>query len=111
MESENGSMNPPGERENPVEGESAASGSENETYSWPVKPRPQFVAKAGDMLEIGGMLYQEAESLLRAGQKKRLRLRLGHKTLAEVPLATGAAAVLATVMVALAISRLTIEIE
>jgi hypothetical protein len=71
----------------------------------------RFPARSGDLLEIGVMLLQEAEDLLKGSRKKRIKFRLGNKTLAEVPLTTGALGVLATVMLGVALTRLTIDVE
>jgi hypothetical protein len=74
-------------------------------------PTARLVANSGDLMEIGMMLYQEAETILKTGRKKKLRIRLGRKSIAELPLATGAFAVLAAAMAAVALTRLTVDVE
>jgi len=92
-------------------GESASAGATSTLP--PPAPRSglQLTAKPADFVEVGSMLFQEAESLLRSSRKQRLRIRLGRKTLAEMPLTTGAAGVFCLAMLAVALSRLTVELE
>ena len=71
----------------------------------------KLVANTGDMVEIGSMLFQEAEAIMRSGQKKRLKVRLGRRTIAEMPLTTGAVGVMIAAMAAVALSRLSVEVE
>ena len=89
--------------------------AEHETSAYlPVpipKPAPRFTATPNDLMEIGATLFQEAEDRLQGSRKRHLRVRLGNKTLAEIPLATGAIGVLAAAMVAVALTRLTIDFE
>jgi hypothetical protein len=90
---------------------SSTSGSTT-TLPVPVpQPRARITANSSDMIEVGAMLFQEAEQLLRTGQKRRIRVRLGRKTLAEIPLASGALGVMAAAMLAVALTRLTLELE
>jgi hypothetical protein len=77
----------------------------------PLSSKAQFTARPSDLVEVGAMLFQEAEEVLKGGRKRKLRLRLGRKSLAEIPLASSAVVVLATVMIAVAVTRLTIEVE
>ena len=79
----------------------------------PPAPDPgiQFLARPTDLVEIGATLFQEAESVLRSSRKQRVRIRLGRKVLAEMPLAAGAVGVMAIAMLAVALSRLTVELE
>jgi hypothetical protein len=92
------------------------SSADETTATLPVPvPQPAPTAKltvnSGDLVEIGVSLYQEAENLLKTGQKKKLRIRLGRKSIAEIPLATGAIAVLAVAIAAVALTRLSVEME
>ncbi|MBW3625440.1 MAG: DUF4342 domain-containing protein [Armatimonadetes bacterium] len=79
------------------------------------EPQPasalRLTANTSDMVEIGAMLFQEAEAILRTGQKRRIKVRLGRRTIAEMPLATGAIGVMLAAMAAVALSRLTLELE
>ena len=77
----------------------------------PTEPKLKFTASGGDLVEIGSMLYQEAEAMLRSGPKRRIKVRLGRRTIAEISLKSGAVGVLVAAMAAVAISRLTFELE
>lgn len=80
-------------------------------------PRPappqgvRFTASAGDLMEIGAMLFHEAEEKLSGVRKQRMRIRLGRRTVAEVPLKSGALGVLALTMLGVALTRMTVELE
>ncbi len=74
-------------------------------------PKARMTMDTRDLVEVGAMLFQEAELLLRSGRKRRIKVRLGRKTLAEIPLANGALGVMAAAMLAVAVSRLTFELE
>lgn len=77
----------------------------------PERPRPQLLVGSGDLLEIGAMLFQESEQILAHGRKQRIKLKLGRKTIADIPLTMGAVGALAIVMIGVALTRLTIEVD
>jgi hypothetical protein len=63
----------------------------------------------GEILDLSASLLTEAEEILKAGRTKKLRVRLGEKVLAEIPLGLTALGALGVALLAVALSRLTLE--
>jgi hypothetical protein len=63
-----------------------------------------------DIVDAGSMVMREVEEILRAGRASKVRIKLGSKVLAELPVALTAAGALAVAIGAVVLSRLTVEL-
>jgi predicted NBD/HSP70 family sugar kinase len=64
-----------------------------------------------DLLTVGADLMDEVERLLRAGAIKKIRIRLGNRTLREIPVSLTAVGAVLIGVVAVLVSRFVIELE
>lgn len=71
----------------------------------------QAAQKASDALDVAVGLLEDIQKVVGQGRPKKLRVRLGDKVIAELPLALTAAAAVATGLAAVLLTKLTIEIE
>jgi Domain of unknown function (DUF4342) len=66
---------------------------------------------ASDLLTVGADLLDEVERLLRAGAIKKVRIRLGNRTLKEIPVSLTAVGAVLIGVIAVLITRFVIELE
>ena len=66
---------------------------------------------ASDLLTVGADLLDEVERLLRAGAIKKVRIRLGNRTLKEIPVSLTAVGAVLIGFIAVLITRFVIELE
>jgi len=64
-----------------------------------------------DLLTVGADLLDEVERLLRAGAIKKIRVRLGNRTLKEIPVSLTAVGAVLIGILAVLVSRFVIELE
>ena len=64
-----------------------------------------------DLLTVGADLLDEAERLLRAGAIRKIRIRLGHRTLKEIPVSLTAVGAVLIGVLAVLVTRFVIELE
>ena len=64
-----------------------------------------------DLLTVGADLLDEVERLLRAGPIKRIRVRLGNRTLKEIPVSLTAVGAVLIGFLAVLVTRFVIELE
>jgi len=64
-----------------------------------------------DLLTVGADLLDEVERLLRAGAIKKVRVRLGNRTLKEIPVSLTAVGAVLIGFVAVLVTRFVIELE
>ena len=64
-----------------------------------------------DLLTVGAELLDEVERLLRAGAIKKIRVRLGNRTLKEIPVSLTAVGAVLIGILAVLVSRFVIELE
>lgn len=64
-----------------------------------------------DLLTVGADLLDEVERLLRAGAIKKIRVRLGDRTLREIPVSLSAVGAVLIGVLAVLVSRFVIELE
>src|SRR5712692_11843258 len=64
-----------------------------------------------DLLTVGADLLDEVERLLRAGAIKKIRVRLGNRTLKEIPVSLTAVGAITIGILAVLVTRLVIELE
>ncbi len=64
-----------------------------------------------DLLTVGADLLDEVERLLRAGAIKKIRVRLGNRTLKEIPVSLTAVGAVLIGVLAVLVSRFVIELE
>jgi predicted NBD/HSP70 family sugar kinase len=64
-----------------------------------------------DLLTVGADLLDEVERLLRAGAIKKIRIRLGSRTLKEIPVSLTAVGAVLIGILAVLVTRFVIEIE
>jgi len=67
--------------------------------------------KTSRVLDIAIDLLDDIQKVVSAGPPKKLRIRLGERTLAELPIALTAAAAVAAGLAAVVITKLAIEVE
>jgi predicted NBD/HSP70 family sugar kinase len=64
-----------------------------------------------DLLTVGADLLDEVERLLRAGAIRKIRVRLGNRTLKEIPVSLTAAGAVLIGVLAVLVTRFVIELE
>ena len=64
-----------------------------------------------DLLTMGADLLDEVERLLRAGAIKKIRVRLGNRTLKEIPVSLTAVGAVLIGVLAVLVTRFVIELE
>src|SRR2546423_3757459 len=64
-----------------------------------------------DLLTVGADLLDEVERLLRAGAIRKIRVRLGNRTLKEIPVSLTAAGAVLIGVIAVLVTRFVIELE
>jgi hypothetical protein len=64
-----------------------------------------------DLFTVGSDLLDEVERLLRAGAIKKVRVRLGNRTLKEIPVSLTAVGAVLIGILAVLVSRFVIELE
>jgi hypothetical protein len=64
-----------------------------------------------DLLTVGADLLDEVERLLRAGPIRRIRVRLGNRTLKEIPVSLTAVGAVLIGFLAVLVTRFVIELE
>jgi len=64
-----------------------------------------------DLLTMGADLLDEVERLLRAGAIRKIRVRLGNRTLKEIPVSLTAAGAVLIGVLAVLVTRFVIELE
>ena len=64
-----------------------------------------------DLLTVGADLLDEVERLLRAGAIRKIRVRLGNRTLKEIPVSLTAVGAVLIGILAVLVSRFVIELE
>jgi len=64
-----------------------------------------------DLLTVGADLLDEVERLLRAGAIKKIRVRLGNRTLKEIPVSLTAVGAVLIGVLAVLVTRFVIELE
>ncbi len=67
--------------------------------------------RPGELLAVGADLLDEVERLLRAGAIKKIRVRLGHHTLKEIPVSLTAVGAVLIGLLAVLVTRFVIELE
>lgn len=71
----------------------------------------QKAQTASNALDVAVELLEDTQKIIGRGRPKKLKVRLGSKVIAEMPLALTAAAMVAIGLAAVLLSKLTIEIE
>src|SRR5204863_5538460 len=66
---------------------------------------------SSDLLTVGADLLDQVERLLRAGPIKRVRVRLGNRTLKEIPVSLTAVGAVLIGFLAVLVTRFVIELE
>jgi hypothetical protein len=64
-----------------------------------------------DLLTVGADLLDEVERLLRAGAIRKVRVRLGNRTLKEIPVSLTAVGAVLIGVIAVLVTRFVIELE
>jgi len=64
-----------------------------------------------DLLTVGADLLDEVERLLRAGAIRKIRVRLGNRTLKEIPVSLTAVGAVLIGVIAVLVTRFVIELE
>src|SRR6266568_1215612 len=64
-----------------------------------------------DLLTVGADLLDEVERLLRAGAIRKIRIRIGNRTLKEIPVSLTAVGAVLIGILAVLVSRFVIELE
>ena len=71
----------------------------------------QSAQRASDALDVAVGLLEDIQKIVGKGRAKKLKVRLGDRIIAEMPLALTAVAAVATGLAAVLLTKLTIEIE
>jgi predicted NBD/HSP70 family sugar kinase len=73
--------------------------------------RLEQIRGPNDLLTVGADLLDEVERLLRAGAIRKIRVRLGNRTLKEIPVSLTAVGAVLIGVLAVLVTRFVIELE
>ena len=73
--------------------------------------RSKQTSGASDLISVTADLLDEVQRLLDAGVIRRIRIKLGNRTLREIPVSLTAVGALAVGLLAVLVSRFVIELE